>query len=247
MKKALHIDSSHLEWIKQDAASILVKCFHQSPLRFPFCRVSRITLSGHWEHGLDVFCECAMHQIPVFFFDGRGNIRCQLMPHQREPLPLAEYLEELTYCETMQHVLRDWMDTQKRVVLHAAGAHSGDPTNRCQVLHKQVYAFLAKTDRTQPFLILFDWYVGFFQADVAQHLLPFGVDPCRPEVTHFIQQLTDMFQPLLEIKCANALIAFNSPPTLSNAASSYHRHAEEVGFLLDRMLNQLLWQFEASA
>ena len=247
MKKALHIDTTNLESISLDAPSIVVKIKGQSGLRFPVVRVNRITLSGPWDAGLEVFTYCAERNIPVHIFDGRGRLRCQILPKERVPEPLFFYLEQLAYHEVLNAVYEEWLLNQKRSVMAEAGAESGDPDFRAMQFSESLHFMAGKANRKNEFNEMSDWMLAMFASHFSQLLLAFSIDCCRPETQRLVADVTAALTPILKAKALEAIHNNNHSVTAMLASREYHSISERIEFLVNRMLNQLIWRMDANA
>jgi hypothetical protein len=247
MKKALHIDTANLESISLDAPSIIVKIKGQSGLRFPIVRINRITVSGPWDAGLEVFSYCAERNIPVHLFDGRGRLRCQILPKERVPEPLFFYLEQLPYHDILKAVYDEWLLNQKRSILAEVGAGNGDPDFRATQLSESLRCMARTVNRKNEYHEMSDWMRAMFASQFSQLLLAFNIDCCRPETQQLVTDVTEAVEPILEAQALAAVHDNKKKVTAMLAAREYHDISERIEFLVNRMLNQLIWRMDANA
>ena len=95
--------------VRVDGPALTLEAHGQAPIRYPVSRLARIVVSArhHWRPEASDLC--LQHRIPVLFLDREGRHAGSLVPSRLRPVGTHEALARLTFSETGQERLENWL------------------------------------------------------------------------------------------------------------------------------------------
>ena len=172
----LYIRARHLLSIVLRGPALEISILHQSVQRFPLRRLRHITLLGQTDIDLNALLVAASKGLPVAWFDGRGNLLCQILPKQRADNQLSHRLEPIMYCTRAQVTLAQLTENFRLHACSQVGRTLGVmPARVCDL--EEVLSRINRERGKGVHHTAAEWFEGVWHQQWLQLLHNVGINP----------------------------------------------------------------------
>lgn len=242
-KSCLILAASQLHTLELDGPALKVVMAHQSHRLFPLRRIARIHIMGELDVGMNALLHCAEQQIPVAFFTRNGKLRCQLYYPVYENGVLAHWLEHIEFDEHARQLYADWLEMQRLHIFAKLNIHP----QRLQQTQEHIRSILkrhwsqAQRDEAQA------WLEGLLISHLSQLIVENGLGNQCSQKRRLLDDLQPVCQMWLHHQLAKTLLQrkHTMPVSVQTMVAFYQTQADDIEYVVRRMLVQLLTRLES--
>jgi len=214
------------------------------PLYRPLNTISAILVTGELSQGLSALLTCVRSNIPIGFFSYRGELMALLEPANFKPVPLADFINELSPESPEIRLLSYWLQEKQRHEYAQLGLPAKSRLQQQQIFHQQLALWLKQQPvAKKQWRLARNWLEGLLVFYIRSSLHLHKVEPHTFGYIQLEVGLADILRPLLLARLSQLCLHDMSSDDSHFLQNGLYKLTEDISLSLQRLLYTLESEF----